>query len=476
MITPAISVLSAIEGVKVAAPSVADLVVPITAAIIVGLFLLQRLGTRRGRAAVRAGHGRLVRRDRRARRPRHRRPPGDPEGAVAHVRARLPVRPLRHGVLLAGGRRARGHRRRGAVRRHGPLRPRPDHPRLAVPGLPGLHPQLPGSGRAGPGDPSTIRSPFFLLAPGLGPAADGVPGRRRDRHRLAGGHHRRVLGDAPGRADRLPAAAAHRAHLGGDDGPDLRAVDQLGAAGRRAHARLHVPAPRPRWPTRTAWRSPARSPSPRCCSSTSSATSGADRCGSSLPGAACPAHRRPAVLRRQPDQARCTEPGFRCRSPSRRSPSSPPGREAGNSSPVSGSATRGRSGRSSTSCTPCSPRCTGCPAPRSSSTAARTPPRWPCAPTSSTTRSCTSTSSSSAIETLPVPHVPAAERIADRRPRLQGRPDRPRHRPLRLHGPAERPRPAAADPPGRHREPSRRRQAVLLPVAHRAAPGATHRA
>jgi KUP system potassium uptake protein len=45
VITPAISVLSAIEGVKVAAPSVSDLVVPITAAIIVGLFLLQRLGT-----------------------------------------------------------------------------------------------------------------------------------------------------------------------------------------------------------------------------------------------------------------------------------------------------------------------------------------------------------------------------------------------------------------------------------------------
>ncbi|HXL19091.1 MAG TPA: KUP/HAK/KT family potassium transporter, partial [Streptosporangiaceae bacterium] len=45
MITPAISVLSAIEGVKVAAPSLAGLVVPITAAIIIGLFLLQRLGT-----------------------------------------------------------------------------------------------------------------------------------------------------------------------------------------------------------------------------------------------------------------------------------------------------------------------------------------------------------------------------------------------------------------------------------------------
>jgi KUP system potassium uptake protein len=45
MITPAISVLSAVEGVKVAAPSVSDLIVPITAAIIICLFLVQRFGT-----------------------------------------------------------------------------------------------------------------------------------------------------------------------------------------------------------------------------------------------------------------------------------------------------------------------------------------------------------------------------------------------------------------------------------------------
>ena len=45
MITPAISVLSAVEGVQVAAPSVSGLVIPITVAIIVILFLVQRLGT-----------------------------------------------------------------------------------------------------------------------------------------------------------------------------------------------------------------------------------------------------------------------------------------------------------------------------------------------------------------------------------------------------------------------------------------------
>jgi KUP system potassium uptake protein len=45
MITPAISVLSAVEGVQVSEPSVSDLVIPITVAIIVVLFLFQRLGT-----------------------------------------------------------------------------------------------------------------------------------------------------------------------------------------------------------------------------------------------------------------------------------------------------------------------------------------------------------------------------------------------------------------------------------------------
>ena len=45
MITPAISVLSAIEGVQVAAPSVGAIVVPVTVVILIGLFLLERLGT-----------------------------------------------------------------------------------------------------------------------------------------------------------------------------------------------------------------------------------------------------------------------------------------------------------------------------------------------------------------------------------------------------------------------------------------------
>jgi KUP system potassium uptake protein len=45
MITPAISVTSAVEGLKVAAPGLGHLVVPISLAILVGLFAVQRYGT-----------------------------------------------------------------------------------------------------------------------------------------------------------------------------------------------------------------------------------------------------------------------------------------------------------------------------------------------------------------------------------------------------------------------------------------------
>jgi KUP system potassium uptake protein len=45
VITPAISVLSAVEGLELDAPALAPMVVPITIAILVGLFLVQRKGT-----------------------------------------------------------------------------------------------------------------------------------------------------------------------------------------------------------------------------------------------------------------------------------------------------------------------------------------------------------------------------------------------------------------------------------------------
>jgi KUP system potassium uptake protein len=47
MITPAISVLSAVEGVKVVEPSIHSMVVPVTIAIIIVVFAIQRFGTHR---------------------------------------------------------------------------------------------------------------------------------------------------------------------------------------------------------------------------------------------------------------------------------------------------------------------------------------------------------------------------------------------------------------------------------------------
>ena len=59
-ITPAISVLSAIEGVKVDAPQLAPFVVPLTVLILIGLFAVQRNGTGFIGADFWSGHGAVV--------------------------------------------------------------------------------------------------------------------------------------------------------------------------------------------------------------------------------------------------------------------------------------------------------------------------------------------------------------------------------------------------------------------------------
>ncbi|WP_298213940.1 potassium transporter Kup [Acidocella sp.] len=51
VITPAVSILSAVEGIEVVAPSLSEVVLPIAIAVIIGLFLVQRHGTAKvGRA------------------------------------------------------------------------------------------------------------------------------------------------------------------------------------------------------------------------------------------------------------------------------------------------------------------------------------------------------------------------------------------------------------------------------------------
>ena len=58
IITPAVSVLSAVEGIEVATPAFAHWVVPLTLVILFGLFMLQKLGT--GRVGVTFGPVMLV--------------------------------------------------------------------------------------------------------------------------------------------------------------------------------------------------------------------------------------------------------------------------------------------------------------------------------------------------------------------------------------------------------------------------------
>ena len=131
VITPAISVLSAVEGLEVATTACAPYVVPITCVILVALFAIQRRGT--GGIGAVFGPVTLVwfvaiaalglALDRaRTRRSCARVNPI--YGAALLRAARAPRLP---GARL--GRPVR-HRRRGALRRHGPLRPARDPHRL----------------------------------------------------------------------------------------------------------------------------------------------------------------------------------------------------------------------------------------------------------------------------------------------------------------------------------------------------------
>ena len=196
---------------------------------------------RRRRSVLRTGDDPVVHGDRRVRHPRHRRQPRDPQGAVADIRACLHDRPFPHRLLRTRSDRSFGHRRRGAVRRHGALRQARDHIRLARPRASRLHAELLRPGRAGAGRRVDGGRPVLPPDPGVGANSHGVLGNSGHRDRLAGGDHRRVLRGVAGRAARLPAAAAYRAHLGVDHRPDLRAVDKRRPDGRGADPGVRVP-------------------------------------------------------------------------------------------------------------------------------------------------------------------------------------------------------------------------------------------
>ena len=179
MITPAISVLGAVEGLEVITPLLHPFIVPVTLAILIGLFWIQRRGTASVGALLRPGLPRLVRRRWRcsgcyADRARARRI------LAALLAARTPStswsRNPTGDVPVAGRGRARGDGHRGALRRHGALRRVADPPGVVLFVLPALVLNYFGQGALLLGNPAAVKNPFYLLAPQWAAAAAGDPG------------------------------------------------------------------------------------------------------------------------------------------------------------------------------------------------------------------------------------------------------------------------------------------------------------
>ncbi len=130
VITPAISVLGAMEGLEIATPALKAYVVPVSLAILFGLFVVQRFGTADGGQDVRADHLAVVLDAGRHRRDPHRRAAGDPGRARSAAGLAFPQRTRLACLRRRGRDRAGAHRCRSAVCRHGPLRPQADPVRL----------------------------------------------------------------------------------------------------------------------------------------------------------------------------------------------------------------------------------------------------------------------------------------------------------------------------------------------------------
>ena len=151
---------------KVSAPSVSDLVIPITVGSSSFLFLLQRLGTggRRLFGPVMAFWFFVSARSASAASSTH---PAVLKALSPTYAVGVLGRPSGDGVLLARRRCPRGDGRGGALRRHGPFRPPPITRAWLVIVFPACILNYMGQGALdprGPGD--AISSPFFLLAPG----------------------------------------------------------------------------------------------------------------------------------------------------------------------------------------------------------------------------------------------------------------------------------------------------------------------
>jgi KUP system potassium uptake protein len=237
LITPAISVLSAVEGLKIATPALEDYVVPLTVLILFGLFAVQSHGT--ARVATFFGPITLVWFIALA------------LGGIAHIAQNpgvLAALNPAHGVMFLGSHDWIGLATLGAVflaltgcealyADLGHFGRGPIQTAWLLVALPALTSQLFRSGGIAARKPGGDREPLLSALPGLGAPPHAWACLGGHRHRQPGGDHRRLLAHQPGRAARATAAAAHPAHLGDASGPDLHPAHQRHPARRRAPAR-----------------------------------------------------------------------------------------------------------------------------------------------------------------------------------------------------------------------------------------------
>ena len=237
---PAISVLSAVEGLSVAAPSLERLILPITIGVITGLFFIQRHGTGSvGKLfgpvtlvwfAALAVLGALSIAETpsvlRAMNPMY-----AIDFAIEHPAGMFL---LLSAVFLA----LTGGEALYADMGHFGAKP----VRLAWYGLvcPALLINYFGQGALVLRSAEAIQNPFYLLSPDWFMLPLGRAGDCRHGDRFAGHYFRRLFDDAASHAHGLPAAPVHPAHLGFAARADLHPGRELDDAGRRDHSRTRI--------------------------------------------------------------------------------------------------------------------------------------------------------------------------------------------------------------------------------------------
>ncbi len=230
MITPAITVLGAVEGLKVATPLFDPYVVPVAVVILIAVFAIQRHGTHRvGRLfgpimviwfVVIAGSGIMWidPRSRSCSRP-----------SIRATQSRSSANTAWHGFAVLGAVFLVVTGGEALYADMGHFGKRPIRVAWFALVLPALAPELLRPGCAAPDESVRGGAAVLPARAGLGaPAARRACDGRRD-HRVAGPDLGRVLADAAGHSTRLLSPPRHRAHVASRDRPGLRAAGELGA-------------------------------------------------------------------------------------------------------------------------------------------------------------------------------------------------------------------------------------------------------